>query len=298
MEQARRIAVFGGTGFLGTQIVRCLRERGFAVRVATRHPGKPEPGIEAVRADIADAASVTAALAGCDGAVNAVSQYVEAGQRTFRAVHVEAAALLARIARDTGLRQLVHVSGIGADAASTSTYISSRGQGEQAVQAAFPSAVVFRPAVLFGPGDAFLTVLATLLRRTPVFALFGEGRTLLQPAYVGDVARAVAERLGGRHEGGVYELGGPDVLSYRALVEKIAMRLGRRRVLLPVPFVLWHAAAAVAELLPGAPLTRNQVELMRIDSVASAQLPGFGALGITPRSIDEILPQVLVAGGG
>jgi uncharacterized protein YbjT (DUF2867 family) len=291
MSQA--IIVFGGTGFLGRRIVRALRDRGVLVRVATRHPDSGTAG--AVRADIEDERSVAEALRGCGGVVNAVSLYVEQGSRTFQSIHVDAAARLARLAQAAGLRQLVHISGIGANPESTSPYIRSRGRGEREVTAAFPAATIMRPSAMFGPDDALLSVIAALVRRSPVFALFGQGRTLMQPAYVEDVAQAVAEHLTTRPAPAMYELGGPDVLTYRSLVEKIASGVRRNPVLLPVPFALWRVVAAVAELLPDAPITRNQVELMQIDNVASDRLPGFGALGIAPRSIDDILPHVVGA---
>ncbi len=302
MNARRRcVTVFGGTGFLGRHIVRRLVERGIRVRVATRHPDRSPapsaPGIEAVRADVGDAASVAAALSGADGAVNAVSLYVEEEGRTFEAVHVDAAARVAGLARDAGLGGLVHVSGIGADPRSPSRYVASRGRGDEAVAAAFPSAAILRPSVLFGPGDSFLSAIADLLRRSPVFPLFGRGLTRLQPVHVDDVARAAATLAAAPRAGGVYELGGPDVLAYRALVEKVAARIGRRPVMAPVPFGIWQAAAAVAEFLPGAPLTRDQVALMRCDNVASGRHPGFDALGIAPCSIAETLPLLLPDAG-
>ncbi|MCK6450108.1 MAG: complex I NDUFA9 subunit family protein [Alphaproteobacteria bacterium] len=302
MNARRRcVTVFGGTGFLGRHIVRHLVGRGFRVRVATRHAtGKTptaSPDIEPVRADIGDAASVAAALSGADGAVNAVSLYVEAEGRTFQAVHVDAAARMAGLAREAGLGGLVHVSGIGADRRSPSRYVASRGRGDDAVASAFPSAAILRPSVLFGPGDSFLSAIADLLRRSPVFPLFGRGLTRLQPAHVDDVARAAAALLAAPRAAGVYELGGPDVLAYRALIEKVAAQIGRRPILVPVPFGVWHAAAAVAERLPGAPLARNQVELMRNDNTASGRYPGFDALGITPRSIGQTLAQLFPGPG-
>jgi uncharacterized protein YbjT (DUF2867 family) len=190
------VTVFGGTGFLGRRVVRHLREAGDTVRIASRHPGPVEgDGVERIVTDVHDGRSVEAAVAGADGMVNTVSLYVERGSETFRSIHVEAAARVANAARRAGVKRLVHVSGIGADATSVSPYIRSRGEGEAAVEAAFPGAVIIRPAVMFAPDDGFLTTILGLLRRLPVYPLFGDGQTRLQPVYADDVAEAIAHIL-------------------------------------------------------------------------------------------------------
>ncbi len=190
------LTVFGGTGFLGRRVVRQLHGAGNRVRIASRHPGRAEgDGLERIVADVHDGRSIEAAVAGADGVVNAVSLYLEYGTETFRSVHVEAAARVARAAQRTGIKRLVHVSGIGADASSASLYIRSRGEGEAAVQAAFPGAVIIRPAVMFAADDSFLTTILRLLRRLPVYPMFGDGRTRLQPVYADDVAAAIAQVL-------------------------------------------------------------------------------------------------------
>jgi NADH dehydrogenase len=188
-----------------------------------------------------------------------------------------------------GVARFVHMSGIGANAVSSSPYIRSRGEGEQAVRAAFPQAVIIRPSVMFGSDDAFLMPLANLLQKLPVFPLFGAGETALQPCYVDNVAEAVVHILNAPSPEPVFELGGPRIYRYRELVQILAEQLGTRPALLPVPFWAWKIAALVAEELPHAPLTQNQVELMRIDNVASLALPGFDALGIAPTGIEEFL---------
>jgi uncharacterized protein YbjT (DUF2867 family) len=175
----------------------------------------------------------------------------------------------------------VHLSGIGADAASASPYIRNRGEGEAAVQAAFPGAVVIRPAVIFGTDDTFLTTILGLLRTLPAYPLFGDGRTRLQPVYVDDVAAAIVQVLRQTQRPyPIYELAGPRVYSYEELLRTIARIAGLRPVLVPIPFVLWDAFAGLAKILPHPPLTRNQVELMQIDTTASDSRPGFGLLGI------------------
>jgi NADH dehydrogenase len=237
-----------------------------------------------------DAQSATQAIAGAWAVVNAVSLYVEHGQTTFDAVHVRAAERIASLAQRHGVERLVHVSGIGVDQHSPSPYIRSRAHGEQAVRAQFPNAILIRPSVMFGPGDVFLTQILKLLRRLPVYPLFGRGQTLLQPTYVEDVAEAVSTLLRAANGAMTVECGGPHTYSYEALLRMIARRTGLRTTLVPVPFPLWHALAYLAEMLPHPPLTRNQVELMQVDSTVSEQGQGFGHLGMTPRSIEEILP--------
>lgn len=211
---------------------------------------------------------------------------------------MDAASRLADQARRAGVKRLVQLSGIGADVASTSSYVRSRGEGEGAVRAAFPTATLIRPAVMFGPSDAFVTPLLKLLQRLPVFALFGAGRTRLQPADVEDVAEAIARDLERVPEAATtYEFGGPRIYRYKELIEALARHVGARPLLLPMPFGLWHALAALAEMLPKPPITRNQVELMEMDSTASPDMPGLTDLGISPRSLEEALPLILRKAG-
>jgi uncharacterized protein YbjT (DUF2867 family) len=237
---------------------------------------------------------VEAAIAGADGVVNAISLYVERGRETFHSVHVEAATRIASVARRVGVKRLVHISGIGADAASPSPYIRSRGEGEAAVQTAFPGVVLIRPAVMFAPDDGFLTTILRLLRILPAYPIFGDGRTQLQPAYADDVAAAITQLLRqSKKPSPIYELAGPRVYSYEELLRTVARVAGLRPVLMRTPFALWDAVAGLAEILPHPPLTRNQVELMHIDTTASDNLPGFRELGISPRSLEEELEAVL-----
>jgi uncharacterized protein YbjT (DUF2867 family) len=286
-----RVTVFGGTGFVGRRVVRHLSCSTTTVRIASRHPARAEgDNLEQIVADAHDEHSVEAAIAGADGVVNAISLYVEHGGDTFHSVHVEAAARIASVARRAGIKRLVHLSGIGADVASASPYIRSRGEGEAAVQAAFPGAVVIRPAVMFAPDDAFLTTILGLLRSLPAYPLFGDGRTRLQPVHVDDVVAAIAQVLRQTQRPyPIYELAGPRVYSYGELLRTIARSAGLRPVLVRIPFAFWGAVAGLAEILPHPPLTRNQVELMQIDTTASNSRPGFGPLGISPRSLEDEL---------
>jgi len=287
--------VFGGTGFVGRRIVRHLREAGTRVRIVSRHRGlSHDDGIEQIAADVYDERSVEAAVAGADGVVNAISLYVEHGSDTFRSVHVERATKIARAARQAGVKRFVHISGIGANTTSPSTYIRSRGEGEAAVRTAFPNAVIVRPAVIFAANDAFLTTVLRLLRSLPAYPIFGDGRTRLQPVYVDDVAVAIAQILRQSQKPyPVYELAGPRVYTYEELLRAIARIAGLRPVLMRMPFAFWDALARVAEMLPRPSLTRNQVELMQIDTTTSENLPGLRSLGISPRSVEDELKAIL-----
>ena len=295
---SRRVTVFGGTGFLGRRIVRHLQDADFAVWIASRHPDRRRSlfsgdvsGIDTFRADVNDDGSVASAVSGAWAVVNAVSLYVEHGQRTFQSVHVEAARRVAMLARQAGAEILVHISGIGADAGSASPYIRSRGEGEAAVLDSFPSAKLIRPAVMFGPGDPVLTPLLAMLRRTPVFPMFGSGSTRLQPAYVEDVAEAVVRISGAPTACQLYELAGPRVYTYKEFLTTVAASTGVRPFLVPFPFSLWHVIGYVAEALPSPPLTRNQVELMGQDNISKPDAPGFEALQISPQPIEIMLSR-------
>ena len=226
----RSIVVFGGTGFLGRRVVWHLRKAGFFVRIASRHPdrghrlfGFDDPQLRSVEANIHDEQSIANALAGAYGVVNAVSLYVEHGRETFHSVHVDAAQRVADQARQARVERLAHVSGIGSDAGSSSLYIRKRGEGELAVRAAFTDAILIRPAVMFGPDDSFLTSILKLLGRLPIYPMFGRGLTRLQPAYVEDVAEAIARALDRKDVHSItFEFGGPRVYSYEELLKVVA----------------------------------------------------------------------------
>ena len=205
-----------------------------------------DPQLQSVKADIHDERSVADAIAGAYGVVNAVSLYVEQGQETFHSVHVESAQRLAAHARRAGVERLVHVSGIGADPASPSLYIRKRGEGELAVQAGFADATIIRPAVMFGPDDAFLTTIFNLLRWLPIYPMFGRGLTKLQPAYVEDVAEAIATALQRTDTQAItFECGGPRFYTYEELLRTVARGAGLKPRLIPVPFAAWHALGLV-----------------------------------------------------
>ena len=274
---------------------------GFPVRIASRHLERAktlfdsdDPQLQSVKADIHNERSIADALVGAYAAVNAVSLYVEHGQETFHSVHVESARRVATQAYRAGVQRLAHVSGIGSDAASPSLYIGKRGEGELATRAAFADATLIRPAVMFGANDAFLSIILKLLRRLPIYPMFGRGLTRLQPAYVEDVAEAIARVLQGTETHAItYECGGPRVYSYKEILRVVAREAGLRRILIPMPFAAWHLLAWASERLPRPPVTRNQVDLMQADNVSSPEMPGFGELGILPHSVEEILKGIL-----
>ena len=299
-QTGKLVVVFGGTGFLGRRAVRHLRRGGFSVRVASRHPdrgrelfGSDDSQIESIEANIHSEPSIAGAVAGAYGVVNAVSLYVERGRETFHSVHVEAAQRIAAQAQQAGSERLVHISGIGSDATSSSLYIRKRGEGESAVRAAFAGAIILRPAVMFGPDDTFITTMVTLLRRIPVYPMFGQGLTRLQPAYVEDVGEAIAWALRGSEMGATFECGGPRVYAYKELIRALAREAGVRPVLLPVPFAAWRALSGILAILPNPPITRHQVALMQVDNVQSPGVAGFEQLGISPRTVEEIVQTML-----
>jgi len=293
------VSVFGGTGFLGRRVVQRLTVEGMTVRVAVRHADRARSALRAAGldrvtvfgADVRDQAAVATAVAGADAVVDAVSAYVETAGVTFEAVHERGAETLAREAAAADVARFVLVSGIGADPESASPYIRARGRGERAVQQAFPGATTVRPSAMFGPGDALFGTLAHLARLLPVLPLIGDGHTRLQPVYVEDVAEAIARILADPGTAGrTYELAGPTVYTLRELFS-IALRImGRRRLIVPVPFAVAQVQARLFEMLPNPPLTTGQVDLLKADNVASATLPGLRELNIQSKAVEEIVP--------
>lgn len=290
--------VFGGSGFLGTAVVRELIEAGRSVRLAARHPNlpdwaEPDDPIELVSADIRSDDDVTAALRNTDAVVNAVSLYVERRRISFEEIHVKGASRLAQSARDAGIERFIHVSSISADSRSASAYVRARALGEEAVIDALPRATIVRPSVLFGPGDALLSNLAGLTR-LPLIPLFGRGQTRMQPLHVRDLARAIAHLAGEPvSPRRLFELGGPDIMSYREILHLVMAHLGRERPLMPVPFFVWLAVARLLSVLPSPPLTRDQVVLMTQDNLASSAMGSFPDLGLLPHSLRDSLPLCL-----
>jgi NADH dehydrogenase len=300
------VTVFGGSGFLGRSVVRALCKRDYRIRVAVRRPelaGHLQPlgrvgQIHAVQANLRYPASVEAAMRDADVAVNLVGILAQSGSQTFEAVQARGAETVAKAAAACDA-SMVHVSAIGADENSASRYAQAKAAGEKAVLVALPSAVIMRPSVIFGPEDQFTNRFAALARMLPALPLIGGGATKMQPVYVGDVASAIADAVDGKAKpGATYELGGPEVLSFREIIELILEITDRKRALVSLPFGLAKLPAQFLQLAPGAmKLTPDQVDLLRSDNVVSDAAKAAGltldGLGITPDSIEAIAPQYL-----
>jgi uncharacterized protein YbjT (DUF2867 family) len=294
------VTIFGGTGFLGHRIRDKMLEKGINVRVASRHPEKGSapsrtPGrIIPVKTDILNPQAVKNAIDGADGVVNAVSLYIERGDATFKDIHVDGAGRIAETARKSGVERLVHLSGIGADKAASSPYVRSRGEGEDKVREAFEKATIFRPSAMFASDDAFLNRFIDLARMTPVLPLFGRGRNTIQPVFADDVAEAACAALTASAEPEpVYELGGPEIFTYRQFLETIVRSCGKTRMLMPVPPIIWDALAAVSQILSEPSLTEGQVALLKRDNIASASMPGLAALDVEETPIEVVLADIV-----
>jgi NADH dehydrogenase len=308
----RTVAVFGGTGFLGRHVVRGLLPAGADIKRCARRPRRAEftPGdlgqVVPLAADITDEDSVARAVERADVVVNLVGVLFERRRGTFHAVHVEGARRVARAARAAGAKRLIHVSALGADARSPSEYARTEAAGEAAARAEFPGVTIVRPSILFGPEDDFFNRFAVIARLAPALPLVGGGRTRFAPVYVGDVGRAIAAMVARDGTAGeTFELGGPHVYTFRELMELLLREIGRRRLLVPIPFWLASVQAWFLEqptrivswiepaLAPRPMLTRDQVRLLRADSVPSGQAPGLAALGIEPTACEVVLPTYL-----
>jgi uncharacterized protein YbjT (DUF2867 family) len=308
IEPAARglVTVFGGSGFVGRHVVRALLKRGWRVRAAVRRPdlaGILQPlgmvgWVQPVQANLRYRWSVDRAVEDADAVVNLVGILAESGRQRFDAVHAFGARAVAEATRARGIKTLVHMSAIGADKASPSDYARSKAAGEAAVFETLPDSVVMRPSIQFGPGDGFFNRFAAMARMAPALPLIGGGHTRFQPVFVGDVAKAVADAVDGKvRRGTVYELGGPEVRTFRECMELILAELERRRLLVPVPWSLAAVAGTVLGALPGKVLTRDQVRQLRSDNVVSeaakAERRTIEGLGIDPTSLAAILPTYL-----
>lgn len=301
------VTVFGGTGFVGRQVVRSLAKQGWRVRVGARNVGRGyrlrmlgDVGqIEVVQANIRDAASVDRALDGAEACVNLVGVLYESGRQGFATLHAEAAGAIAQAAAARGITSFVQMSAIGADADSPSKYARTKAAGEAAVRAALPSAVILRPSIIFGAEDAFFNRFAGLTTFSPALPLIGGGHTRFQPVFVGDVAAAVAKVLGDSDAAGrTYELGGPTVYSFRDLLAFILRETGRARLLVPVPWFAAKILGVIGDVQAAVPiippqLTSDQVESLRADNVVSEGAAGLAVLGIEPRAVEAIVPTYL-----
>ena len=300
------ITVYGGSGFLGRHVVRALAKRDYRIRVAVRRPELAnflQPlgrvgQIHAVQANLRHAASVEAAARDAQVLINLVGILAEGGRQRFDAVHTYGAEQVALAASAHGAR-LVHVSAIGADENSVSHYARSKAAAERLVLAAQPQAVIMRPSILFGPEDDFFNRFAALARMSPALPLIGGGLTRFQPVFVGDVAKAIADAVDGKVSAGtIYELGGPEVRTFKQLMQFVLATIERKRLLVPVPFFAAKLKAMVLQFMPPPlTLTPDQVELLRVDNVVSEAAKAEGrtlqGIGIEPEPIEAIVPSYL-----
>lgn len=305
---SKLVTIYGGSGFLGRQIARRMAREGWRVRVACRRPNealfvKPYGAVgqvEPVFCNVRDDASVAAAMAGASAVVNCVGTFDRGGANNFEAIQHQAAGRIARLAADAGVGALVHVSAIGADANSDSAYQRSKAEGEAAVKAAFPGAIILRPSVMFGPGDGFFNRFAGQSRLGPILPIIGGG-TKFQPVYVDDVAEAAVKAALGQAEAGVYELGGPDVDTFRGLMGRMLRTIHRRRLVINLPFwvggliggLLDVGSAFTLGLVKNRILTKDQVRSLRHHNVVSANAKTFSNFGMKPTAMGAVLPDYL-----
>jgi NADH dehydrogenase len=301
------ITIYGGSGFIGRHVVRALAKTGARMRVAVRRPdlaGHLQPlggvgQISAVQANVRFPDSLLAPAMGADAVINLVGILAPSGKQTFGSVQDEGARHVAEAAREAGAKALVHMSAIGADANSPSAYARSKAAGERAVKEVFPEAVILRPSVVFGPEDEFFNRFAALARISPVLPLIGGGKTRFQPVFAGDVAKAVIAALTGKAKAKtVYELGGPEVLTMKEVMERVLTYAMRKRWLVTLPFPLAKLQGAILQLLPNPPLTLDQVRLLEKDNVVSEAAKRDGrtleGLGIAdPVAVEAVVPDYL-----
>lgn len=304
---SKLVTIYGGSGFVGRYIARRMAKEGWRVRVAVRNPNealfvKPYGvvgQVEPVFCNIRDDASVAAVMNGADAVVNCVGILAETGKNTFDAVQADGAERVARIASEAGVAKLVQISAIGADTESESEYSRTKGEGEAAVVAAFPGAIILRPSIIFGTEDGFFNRFAGMTRFGPVLPVVGAD-TQFQPVWVDDVAQAAVASITKDVDAGVYELGGPDVYTFREMMQVMLTVIKRRRLILNIPFgianIIAPIAGAVQFLSLGivkAPITKDQVINLRKDNVVGADSAGFAAFGIEPTNLEAVLPDYL-----
>ena len=303
MTMKKKIAtIFGGTGFVGRQIVRELAKTGVVVKIATRVPERAyflRPAgtvgqIVPFQCDYSDAESIAEAVQDSDFVVNCIGILFEKGKaQKFQNAHVDVPAMIAAACAKAGVEKLVHISALGVDK-SASKYAKTKLEGEQAVLSNFPEATILRPSVIFGEDDAFFNMFAEMARFAPALPLIGGGQTKFQPVFVGDVADAVMVSLKSADaQGQIYELGGPEIVSFKDIYERLFRYTGRRRCLVNLPFGLAKVQATFLSVLPHPPLTRDQVESLKTDNIVSEAAQGLADLGITPTAMDLILPTYL-----
>ncbi len=302
------VTVFGGSGFVGRYVTQRLARAGWRVRVAVRRPdeaGFVRPygsvgQVVPIQANIRDEDSTRRAIRGVDAVINCVGILNETGKQTFSAVVEEGAVRIARIAAEEGIPRLVHISAIGADAASDSDYAGAKGMAERRIAEAFPDVVILRPSIIFGEGDGFFNRFASMARLTPVLPIIG-AETRFQPVYVDDVAAAAAGAVIDGAAPGIYELGGPDVATFQSLIERMLGIIRRRRMIVALPWGLARFQAGILDgvqkltggLYTNGLITRDQVQMLKSDNVVSPGAKTFADLGITPIAMEAVLETYL-----
>ncbi len=302
----RLVTVFGGSGFVGRNLVRALAKRGFRVRVAVRRPDLAQylmtagavGQIHGVQANLRYPDSIAAAVEGAEAVVNLVGIMNSGGLNTFDAVQAFGPGAIGRAAKAAGVQRFVHVSALGLHQSSASRYAQSKIKGEEAARTAFEDTIIVRPSVMFGPDDDFFNKFASLARISPVLPLIGGGGTRFQPVFVGDVAEVLARGAeGALKPAAIYELGGQEVMSLRDIFQFVVRTTNRKRLMVPVPFAIANLQAAFTGLLPNPPLTRDQVSLLRHDNLVSAEAKAEGrtleGLGIQPATVEAVVPSYL-----
>ncbi len=305
-SSSKLITIIGGSGFIGRHVTRALARAGHRVRVAVRRPdlaGHLQPmgfpgQVMPVQCNLRYPELVEAACDGADVVINLVGVLYSAGAQSFSTLHADGAAIAARAARQAGAGQFIQMSAIGADPDSSSAYARTKAEGEANAAREFPGAIILRPSIVFGPEDDFFNQFAAMARFSPALPLIGGGVTKFQPVFVGDVAEAITALIAaGQASGKTYELGGPDVMTFRQVLEYVLKETGRKRLLVPLPFPLARAVGIIAGLLPSPLITADQVELLKTDNVVSAGASRDGrtleGLGAHAEPVDAIVPTYL-----
>ncbi len=295
------ITVFGATGFLGRHVVAKLAKTGAIIRTPSRRKERAyflktsgTPGqIVPLTCNPRDETSVRAAIRGSDCVINLIGILFENKKNSFTAIHADIAENIAKACRFAGVPRLVHVSAINADMKSSSSYLRSKAEGELRVQKNFPGATILRPSIIFGPGDGFFNLFARFLPFVPFLPLFGGGVTKFQPIWVVDMADAVIASMKPKYAGKTYEIGGPGVYSFRELLEKVLTETGYRRPFISTPWLAAKAQAFFFEMLPNPFITRDQIEMLKYDSIVDPKASGIEWLGIQPAALETILPAYL-----
>ncbi len=297
------VAIFGGSGFIGRNLIQRLAAQGTSVVVAVRHPDSFDRKLEkkgdaatvkAVKANIHSDDDVRSAIKGASAVINLVGILSESGDQTFEAVHAEGARRVAEAARDAGVDRLIHMSALGADPNSPSAYARTKAAGERHVRDVYPEATIVRPSIVFGPEDDFFNRFAGMAKYSPALPLIGGGQTRFQPVYVEDVVGAIDRFLSDDlTKGQTYELGGPEVYTFKELMKLVLEEKDLSRALVPIPFFMAEIQGSLLQMLPKPPLTRDQVESLKQDNVLGGSCPGLADLGIEPTPVEDILPTYL-----